>query len=118
MSDDVAFDILRRGDPAEIIRVALNARARAEEGVVCTCPEPILVGDDLMCGRCLLENDGQRLAREARMNGPHEFATHFPRGRDLTDKDREYWEQLGMCDVCSGWRDDPRHAGGGMSKQT
>jgi hypothetical protein len=65
-----------------------------------------------LCGNCLLENEGQREHREAHMRGPHRFVTHFPRGKDLTEKDREFWEGMGMCDVCSGWRRDPRHTGG------
>lgn len=59
MSEDRAQAIVKRGNPMEIIRVGLRARRLADEGIYCECETPILCGRDLMCGRCLKENQGQ-----------------------------------------------------------
>jgi len=96
---DQAQAIIERGDPVEIIRVGLRARSKAEEGCYCECVDPILAGRDLMCGRCLLENQDQVAARNAEIRSDHPFQ---PRGASgIKSK---------MCRICTGWADDPRHS--------
>ena len=104
-----ASEIIATGDMKRIIGMALDARLKANADVFCLCESPDLVGEDLMCGNCLLENRGQREAKERRMREPHAFVTYFPSGKSLTARDREHWEGIGMCAVCSYWRDDSRH---------
>lgn len=96
---DRAQEIIERGDPLEIIRVGLRARRKAEEGVFCECEAPILAAYDLMCGRCLLENQGQIERRTARIRSLHTFE---PSGEGQIKRE--------MCRICSGWKDDPRHS--------
>ena len=91
---DRASEIIKRGDPEEILRMAFGARMAAESGEFCECEEPSVHGLDLMCGHCLYENQGQIERRERAMREPHEF-----QGRS--------GEQL--CRLCAGWEDDPRH---------
>lgn len=73
-----ALDAMKAGDEGwagEIIAISLGARfARQEHGRRCECVDPILTGDDLMCGRCLLENKGQELRKLDKILGPHDFA--------------------------------------------
>jgi hypothetical protein len=99
MAKDRAQQIIERGDPREIIRIALEARNQAEEGIFCECEEPILHGFDLMCGRCLRENQSQIDRRNERIQSSHAFEAMGHRGIKAL-----------MCRVCSGWQDDPRHA--------
>lgn len=96
-----AQEIIERGDTEEILRMALGARFAAEEGRFCECEEPSLHGRDLMCGNCLLENQGQRERLEALIRGPHPF-TPDPRKRGSY--------RLGWCGICAMPKDDPRHA--------
>ena len=98
---DRATEIVQRGDPAEILRMAMGARFAAEEGRFCECEDPSLYGRDLMCGNCLLENQGQRDSLEASMRAPHPFKENTR---------SEAARRLGMCGLCAGWKDDPRHA--------
>jgi hypothetical protein len=100
MTMDRAAEIIARGDPMEIVGMAMRAREAYEDGRVCECAEPSLHGRDLMCGNCLLENQGQRDALEASMRDPHPFEES--RRSDAA-------RRLGMCDLCAGWKDDPRH---------
>jgi hypothetical protein len=99
---DRAAEIIARGDPEEIVRMALGARFAAEDGRYCECEEPSLHGLDLMCGNCLLENESQIEARTKAMHEPHAF---------VPDPDPDSAAaRTGMCRLCAGWRDDPRHA--------
>lgn len=91
--------IIQSGDAVETLRVGLAARSAAERGEFCECAEPDLTGYDLMCGHCLLENEGQRQRRERAMKEPHEFVPM----RGLKS------ENYQMCQFCSGWNDDARH---------
>lgn len=84
--------------------MALGARFAAEEGRYCECEEPALHGRDLMCGHCLLENLGQHEQLERMMREPHPFESH--------PDERSAAARLGMCRLCSGWLDDPRHVEG------
>lgn len=98
MTDDRVRELLDSDNYAGIVGAALNAAFGDE---VCECDEPILSGDRLMCGRCLLENQDQRAKREATKKGPHPFA-HGPERK-----------RLELCRLCAGWPDDPRHEGQG-----
>lgn len=83
------------GDYGPVIMTGMNARFEAEKGHYCECEHPILTGYDLMCGDCLLENQGQIDKRMRRSREPHAF---------------EPMPKLPiMCNVCTGWEDDPRH---------
>lgn len=95
-----ADEIIRRGDPMEILRMGLGARFAAEEGRFCECDEPALTGRDLMCGNCLLENEGQIARLEALIRGSHAFED----AREGSGARR-----LDYCAVCAFPRDDPRH---------
>lgn len=95
-------EIVARGDTREVLRAALGAWFAAHEGRYCECDEPSLRGLDLMCGECLLENRSQIEKRERAMREPHEFVSD-PNPRSAAAR-------LGMCRLCSGWRNDPRHA--------
>lgn len=75
--------------------VALSLRAW-RSGKRCECVEPELVGFDLMCRRCLLENNDQIAHLKAARATSHEYV---PKANG----------RLGMCDFCSGWRNDKRH---------
>lgn len=86
-----------RVDTERLIGVAMRAAFSDER---CECEEPILTGLDLMCGRCLRENDAQYDKRTEAINSPHAFQT---RPGD------EALERLGMCSFCSRWKDDPIH---------
>ena len=97
-----ASEIIASGDPEEILMMALGARFAAEDGRFCECAKPSLHGYDLMCGECLLENEGQIERATARIREPHPFEV---------DQRREASRRLGMCAICSGWQDDPRHIG-------
>lgn len=99
LRSDRASEIIAQGDPGAILRMALGARFAAEAGRFCECAEPSLHGFDLMCGNCLLENEGQIERRTRQINEPHEFVP----GRGDAQK------RLGMCGICSMWEDDPRH---------
>lgn len=90
-----ASEIIERGDPAEILGMALGARCAAARGEFCECEQPDLVGDGLMCGHCLRENREQIERRERRSREPHAFTPREP-----SDE---------MCDICTRWRDDPIH---------
>lgn len=81
--------------------MALGARFAAEEGRFCQCAEPDLHGRDLMCGNCLLENEGQIKRRETAMREPHPFEPDPREGSAAS--------QMGMCNLCAMWEDDPRH---------
>jgi hypothetical protein len=83
-------------DWATVIGIAMHASASAAEGHYCECPEPDVCGFDLMCGVCGLENRVQIQKREAAYAAPHQYVA----GRH---------DDIGMCDFCTGWRDDPRH---------
>jgi hypothetical protein len=97
--NDRASEVIKHGDPDAIVRMALGARFAAEEGRFCECAEPSLHGFDLMCGNCLLENQGQIEKRTRQINELHEFVP----GRGDAQK------RLGMCEICSMWEHDPRH---------
>lgn len=104
-----ASEIIARGNPEEILRMAMGARYAAWEGRFCECAEPSLHGLDLMCGECLLENQSQVEKRERAMREPHAFQ---PDPLEDTAAAR-----LGMCRLCAGWEDDPRHTGGADERQ-
>ena len=98
---DRATEVIREGDPGAILKMALGAMFAAEEGRFCECAEPSLHGFDLMCGNCLLENEGQIERRTARIRDPHPF--------ELSDRDAA--RRLRWCSICTMPEDDPRHAG-------
>ena len=50
-----ASEIIERGDPMEILRMAMGARFAAEEGRFCECIEPSLVGLDILQQRPVLD---------------------------------------------------------------
>jgi hypothetical protein len=100
VSSDRAAEIIERGDAMEILRMAMGARFAADEGRFCECAEPSLHGRDLMCGNCLLENEGQRERLEALIRGPHEF---------VLDERKRGSYRLGWCGICAMPKDDPRH---------
>lgn len=89
------------GWPQAMLRLALGARSARQEGRRCECDEPLLTGDDLMCGRCLLENQGQELRVLDRILAPHPFAEPDTPARQL----------LGWCATCNYPSDDVRHHG-------
>lgn len=68
-----AEEIIKSGDAKAIIGMALHARFAADRGEFCQCDEPDVVERDLMCGKCLLENEGQREKRLRYLNDPHPF---------------------------------------------
>lgn len=92
-------EIIAGGDPGEILRAALGARFAAWEGRYCECAEPSLHGFDLMCGNCLLENEGQIERKTARIRDPHPFEL------SRRDASRRLW----WCDICAMPESDPRH---------
>lgn len=94
-----ASEIIQRGDPAEIMRMALGAWFAGMDGEYCRCDEPDLHGRDLMCGHCLLENEGQRDRLAALIRGPHAFEPST----------RPWRHRMGWCDLCTHPKDDPRH---------
>lgn len=79
-----------------IIALAFGARAAQDEGRYCECPDPILTGNDLMCGACLLNNKDQERKRCAVICNAHEFVP---------------WEVAGFCGTCARGEADPRHHG-------
>ena len=91
-----ASDIIERGDPQEIISMALGARFAADEGRYCRCIEPALVGYALMCGNCLLESEGQIERATRRLREPHTF---------VSSREPDW-----LCDICAHESDHPRHA--------
>lgn len=93
---DRAQEIIARGDPKEIIAMALGARFARDEGRFCDCESPSLHGFDLMCGNCLLENQEQIAKKTAHIRDPHPFE---PRDKNPL-----------MCDRCTMGMDHPRHA--------
>lgn len=95
---DRAAEIIRAGDMMAVLRMALQARAAYERGEVCECSEPILHGRDLMCGACLLENEGQRDRLEALIRGPHVF-----------EPNRRGGSMARFCQICSFLDTDERH---------
>lgn len=97
---DRAAKIIATGDAEAILKMALDARFAAEEGRFCECEEPSLYGRDLMCGNCLLENEGQIERLEALIRGPHEFEPCT----------RAAGRRMGWCAICAHPEDDPRHA--------
>lgn len=99
---DRASEIIATGDPMKILSMAMEARFAAWDGRFCKCEQPSLHGLDLMCGNCLLENQSQVEKRERAMREPHEFVP------DPDEKSAA--ARLGMCRLCAGWLDDPRHA--------
>ncbi|MCU1356409.1 MAG: hypothetical protein JWM89_1827 [Acidimicrobiales bacterium] len=101
-----ALDLAWSGDAAvksdgfaALIRIALRA---SSSGDSCRCEKPLLAGLDLMCARCLLNSRAQELRRLDAMGRPHDFVAKDGNPRKLASR---------MCDVCSGWTDDARHAG-------
>lgn len=99
-----ALDAMNAGTegwPAEMIAIGLGARLARDEGRRCECAAPILTGDDLMCGRCLLENRSQELRKLDVMFGPHDFV--------LSTRKSGAW--MGWCEICTYPADDPRHHG-------
>ena len=98
---DRASEIIAKGDPEAILKMAMGAWFAADEGRYCECDEPSLHGRDLMCGNCLLENRAQIEARTREINEPHAWVPS-----ERSDAAR----RLGMCGICSMWADDPRHA--------
>jgi hypothetical protein len=97
---DRAAEIINAGDPEAILRMALGARFAAEEGRFCECEQPSLYGRDLMCGNCLLENEGQIERLETLIRGPHEFEP----------SEREAGRRMSWCGICAHPQDDARHA--------
>lgn len=88
--------LIDSGDYAALIKITLNANAKAAEGVFCQCAEPDVVGLDLMCGECYLEVESQREGRQRALREPHAYVV----GRH---------DDIGMCDFCTRWKDDPIH---------
>lgn len=91
-----AQDQFLMSEPGELIGIVLRARARAEAGVYCGCTEPALVGFDLLCQQCLLNNQHQERRAVVRMVRAHDFV---PSKSGL------------ICDVCTAFREHRRHAG-------
>jgi hypothetical protein len=87
----------KRDDFRPMVALAFGAIAAQDDGRYCECSEPLLAGDDLMCGACLLNNKDQERKRCARSCNAHEFvpSPKFPP----------------MCAVCTMWKDSPRHHG-------
>lgn len=80
-----------------ILALAFGARAAQDEGRYCECTDPLLVGDDLMCGACLLNNKDQERKRVAAICNAHDFVP---------------WSKVeGFCDICARGESDPRHHG-------
>lgn len=96
-----AMDAGTEGWPGELLAITLGARMAREDGTWCDCAEPILTGDDLMCGRCLHENRGQELRKLDAMYGPHDFVPST----------RKAGARMGWCDICTYPVEDQRHHG-------
>lgn len=94
---DRLTELAEAGDMVGILGAALNAWLAAKEGRYCECEHPVLVGPDLMCGQCLLQNKDQEIARVHRSVDAHEFVPGKLRGL--------------MCAVCTREREEPRHYG-------
>lgn len=113
---DMVHQIVERGDPAEILRVGLNASLKAGDGEFCSCPDPILEGGRLVCGRCLLSNKAQRDARAKLAAEPHPLRwtpLDKQKHEERIAKKGPEWDRMALCRLCGGWRDDPRHEGQG-----
>lgn len=89
---DRAAEIIESGSVGEILKMALNARAAVDEGRYCECDQPVLSGDALMCGGCLLRNRTQEIRRVHQIRGcpwfrareapwPYVCRVHAPVGR-------------------------------------
>lgn len=105
MSADRAAEVIATGDAEAILKMALGAMFAAEDGRFCECAEPSLHGRDLMCGNCLLENQGQIERLEALIRGPHTFEP----------SERATGRRMGWCGICAHPQDDPRHAAASVS---
>lgn len=92
-----AIEALDAGHPAAIVAIGARARLAAADGRRCECAEPELVGADLLCGACLLENRDQERRGVDRLVNAHEFVPGKLSGR--------------MCAVCMGRVSLPRHRG-------
>lgn len=94
---------LSDSDASTLVAIALRARAAADQGRYCECAEPELVGDDLLCGACLLNNRDQEVKAVLRLVSAHEFvpSTRF--------KSAEF--NAHFCAVCTQSVDHPRHHG-------
>lgn len=92
---------LAENDYGALIRIALTARADADEGRYCECAEPTTAGLDLMCARCLLNNRDQEIRRLLTIYGAHDF-----------DPDVSSPTRIAMdwC-ACTWPEDDDRHHG-------
>ena len=101
MGDDNKVDaLIDAKDWGALIAMALNANAKAAEGVFCSCDKPDVTGRDLMCVRCGLEVEAQRERRVREMREPHPYEPMVGH------------EDFGMCGFCSRWQDDPIHTVG------
>lgn len=103
-----ALSDFEEGSPGDLVRIALGARMDANEGLYCDCSEPLLIGDDLLCGACLLNNRDQEVARLHLIVDAHDFTPGHSRGARL----------LGWCHYCSYPEPDPRHHGVGVTGET
>lgn len=97
-----AYDAMNKGDVKPLVAIGVRSAFSDER---CVCDQPHLTGRALMCGKCLKRNQGQIDALEALMRGSHPF--------EIDRVSHPRLEDLGMCSLCSGWRDDKRHAGKG-----
>lgn len=84
-------------DAAALLRISLRARAAAHDGRFCECGDPDVVGYDLMCGHCLLNNQDQERRAVIRRVAAHPFEV---------DED----SHLKWC-WCTQFEDHPRHNG-------
>jgi hypothetical protein len=85
------------GEWGPVLGIAMRARSAADRGEFCECPEPLLVGADLMCGACLRNNRDQERAAVDRLVRAHDFVPGKLGGL--------------MCKVCTMGRSAPRHHG-------
>jgi hypothetical protein len=109
-------EIIDSGDIPTLIAKALKAHMDGNDGIFCACDEPVLVEERLMCGRCLMENQAQREARERNMKLAHPFRwspLDKERHEERVAKHGPKAEQLAMCTYCGNWRDHELHDGQG-----
>ncbi len=94
-----AMEALYDGNPSPVIAIAMRARFAADEGRYCECDSPEVLGLDLMCGACLLNNKDQERARVRSIAHAHEFVPDA----DLMGG--------AFCKACVRLEDDSRHHG-------
>lgn len=92
-----ALAAAKRGDVGPVLGVAARAILAQDEGRYCECADPVLAGDDLLCGACLLNNKDQERRRCAVICDAHDFVPGPCGGL--------------MCKVCMCSESAPRHHG-------